>query len=176
MRIRNPQTGKTYYRKRRRRFDRDRIPRELTFTCFRRYRFLSRDRTRRWLVEAMAKHRKEWPIDIWACVAMPEHVHLLVAPRRGGVEVGRFAGRIKEEGARKGISWLEQHARRWLPRITVVEGQRTRRRFWQPGGGYDRNIDESRTLVSVINYVHANPVRRGLVERPEDWEWSSARW
>ena len=28
----------------------------------------------------------------------------------------------------------------------------------------------------MIEYIHANPVRRGLVERAEDWEWSSARW
>ena len=28
----------------------------------------------------------------------------------------------------------------------------------------------------MINYIHLNPVRRGLVERAEDWAWSSARW
>jgi putative transposase len=28
----------------------------------------------------------------------------------------------------------------------------------------------------MIEYIHANPVRRGLVARIEDWEWSSARW
>ena len=28
----------------------------------------------------------------------------------------------------------------------------------------------------MIDDIHANPVRRGLVERPTDGEWSSARW
>jgi len=28
----------------------------------------------------------------------------------------------------------------------------------------------------VIDYIHLNPVRRGLIKEPEDWEWSSARW
>jgi prepilin-type processing-associated H-X9-DG protein len=51
-----------------------------------------------------------------------------------------------------------------------------RHRFWQPGGGYDRNITSSAVLRAVIDYLHANPVRRGLVARAEDWEWSSARW
>jgi putative transposase len=51
-----------------------------------------------------------------------------------------------------------------------------RRRFWQPGGGYDRNITSTEALRAMIDYIHANPVRRGLVARPEDWEWSSARW
>ncbi len=37
-------------------------------------------------------------------------------------------------------------------------------------------MDDLRTLKLMIDYIHANPVRRGLVERPEEWEWSSARW
>jgi putative transposase len=28
----------------------------------------------------------------------------------------------------------------------------------------------------MIQYLHGNPVRRGLVAKAEDWEWSSARW
>jgi putative transposase len=58
----------------------------------------------------------------------------------------------------------------------VREGPRVRRRFWQPGGGYDRNITSIEALRAMIDYIHANPVRRGLVARAEDWEWSSARW
>ena len=68
------------------------------------------------------------------------------------------------------------NAPEWLTRITVREGKRTRRRFWQPGGGYDRNVVQFTTLQKMIDYIHMNPVRRGLVERPEDWHWSSARW
>lgn len=49
-------------------------------------------------------------------------------------------------------------------------------RFWQPGGGYDRNVVEVATVHQMIEYLHANPIRRGLVEHAEDWEWSSARW
>src|SRR5947209_19043796 len=50
----------------------------------------------------------------------------------------------------------------------------THYRFWQRGGGYDRNVVEAATLYWLIEYIHANPVRRGLCERPEDWFWSSA--
>jgi putative transposase len=35
---------------------------------------------------------------------------------------------------------------------------------------------QSKRKKAVIDYIHANPVRRGLVARVEDWEWSSARW
>ena len=104
------------------------------------------------------------------------HVHLLVNPREPGIKIGRYAGTIKEIVARRGISWMQKHAPDWIPRITVKEGDHTRRRFWHPGGGYDRNVTELKTLASMIEYIHANPVRRGLVERPVEWEWSSARW
>ena len=47
--------------------------------------------------------------------------------------------------------------------------------FWQCGGGYDRNATEPRTLLQMIDYIHNNPVRRGLVAKATDWIWSSAR-
>ena len=50
-----------------------------------------------------------------------------------------------------------------------------RHRFWQPGGGYDRNTIETATVHQMIDYIHANPVRRGLVASVEDWQWSSTR-
>ena len=51
-----------------------------------------------------------------------------------------------------------------------------RHRFWRPGGGNDRNITRTATLRSMIEYLHANLVRCGLVAKAEHWEWSSARW
>ncbi len=107
---------------------------------------------------------------------MPEHVHLLVYPGAVPQRMSRFLRAVKEPVARKAIGYLKQHTPRWLERVTVREGQRVRRPFWQPGGGYDRNITSIETLRAMIDYIHANPVRRGLVERVEDWEWSSARW
>ena len=35
---------------------------------------------------------------------------------------------------------------------------------------------ELSTVQQMIDYIHVNPVRRGLVERTIDWEYSSARW
>jgi putative transposase len=176
MRVVDPKNGREFFSKRRRRFDGDCAPRELTFSCYKGYQFLAKERVCAWFVEAVEKARKEWPVDLWAWVLMPEHVHLLMAPREAGVNIGHFQGAIKEQIARKAIKWLELNASGWIPRITVVEGKTTRRRFWQPGGGYDRNVEKLETLHSMIDYIHLNPVRRGLVERAIDWEWSSARW
>ncbi|MBN2448608.1 MAG: hypothetical protein JXO22_17920 [Phycisphaerae bacterium] len=59
-------------------------------------------------------------------------------------------------------------------RDTQPNGKVTNR-FWQRGGGYDRNLFKPGEICEKINYLHDNPVRRGLVPRPQDWRWSSAR-
>ena len=53
---------------------------------------------------------------------------------------------------------------------------KTAYRFWQRGGGYDRNLNEPAAIDAEIEYFHNNPVRRGLVSRAEDWRWSSVAW
>ena len=176
MRIVDPKTGKPLVQKTRRRFDEAGEARELTFSCYRRYQFLDRDRTRRWFLEELQRARQKWPFDLWAYVLMPEHAHLLIHPREPALRVGKIVGQIKEAVARQAIDYLAAHAPDWLPRITVREGGRLRRRFWQPGGGYDRNVVEAATAQQMVEYIHANPVRRGLVATAEEWEWSSARW
>ncbi|MCX7426106.1 MAG: transposase [Planctomycetia bacterium] len=176
MRVYDPKTGEPFFQKTRRRFDERGQARELTFSCYRRFAFLGRDRTRAWFVEELEEARKKWSFDLWAYVIMPEHVHLLICPIAPTASAGVIMGRIKEAVARKAIAYLRANSPQWLPRITVREGDRVRCRFWQPGGGYDRNVVEAATVHQMIEYIHANPVRRGLVERADDWEWSSARW
>jgi putative transposase len=49
-------------------------------------------------------------------------------------------------------------------------------RFWQEGGGYDRNVRTMEEAIEKARYCHHNPVTSGLVARPEQWNWSSYRW
>lgn len=46
------------------------------------------------------------------------------------------------------------------------------RRFWQ-SRFYDFNVFTRKKKVEKLHYMHMNPVKRGLVEHPEDWHWSS---
>jgi REP element-mobilizing transposase RayT len=46
--------------------------------------------------------------------------------------------------------------------------------FWQKRY-YDFNIRNYPQFVEKLRYIHRNPVKAGLCERPEDWEWSSFR-
>ncbi len=132
--------------------------------------------TREWFRESLVAARTEFAFQIWAYVLMPEHVHLLVFPGENPEKMSAFLQAVKEPVARKEIAFLKANAPDRLAQITVREGKRVRHRFWQPGGGYDRNVTDSDTLRAMIEYIHANPVRRGLVEQAVDWEWSSARW
>jgi putative transposase len=149
---------------------------ELTFTCFHRYRFLHAERTCQWFAEAIDRARAELDFALWACVFMPEHAHLLIWPRQPKCDVSAILKAIKEPVGRKAIGYLRQNAPDWISRITVRHGTRTVCRFWQAGGGYDRNVVEPATLGTMIEYLHNTPVRRGLVELPQLWKWSSAAW
>jgi len=148
----------------------------LTFSCYQRYRFLAAERTRRWLAIAIDAARKKFEFQLWAYVFMPEHAHLLVFPCRKHYDIAEIRKAIKRPVAKQAIRFLEEHAPRWIPKITRRRGRNTERLFWQSGGGYDRNLIEPATLLTTIEYIHMNPVRRSLVNSPADWKWSSASW
>ena len=46
--------------------------------------------------------------------------------------------------------------------------------FWQPRY-HDFNVWSEKKRIEKLRYIHRNPVRRGLVKNPEDWQWSSYR-
>ena len=149
---------------------------ELTFSCFHKYKFLSAERTCRWLADAIETARVKLDFALWAYVFMPDHVHLIVCPRQPDYDMSDILQAIKEPVGRRGTSYLKRHAPSWIPRITQYRGGRPERHFWQPGRGFDRNVIEPKTLLGMIDYIHLNPVRRGLVDRTRDWRWSSAAW
>ena len=108
---------------------------------------------------------------------MPEHVHVLLLPQTDKVTVAMILKRIKQPVAQRAIAYLKKNTPKWLNRLRVADSKgRILHRFWQQGGGYDRDIVSPRTAWACVEYIHANPVRRGLVDTPTDWVWSSARW
>jgi len=44
--------------------------------------------------------------------------------------------------------------------------------FWQRRF-YDFNVWSRKKKIEKLNYMHMNPVKRGLAENPKDWPWSS---
>ena len=149
---------------------------ELTFSCYQHFPFLSKDRTCEWLAEAVEDARRELDYWLWAYVFMPDHVHLLVYPKREIYDTSDFLKLVKEPVSRKAVAFLKKESPDWLAQICVRRGKKTEHHFWQPGRGFDRNVDNARTLLKMIDYFHENPVRRGLVTDARDWKWSSAGW
>jgi putative transposase len=91
---------------------------------------------------------------------MPTHWHLVLWPLHDG-DLGRFVQRL-----------TTTHVRRWhLSRQSVGSGH-----LYQ--GAYKSfPIEGDDHLLTVLRYVERNPVRPTLVERAEQWRWSSMwRW
>ncbi|MEZ6056736.1 MAG: hypothetical protein R3C01_08525 [Planctomycetaceae bacterium] len=117
---------------------------------------------------------RKWPFG--RHVFMPNHVHLLI---HFGCAEDNMASVLKETKwpvSRKALAYLREHAPEWLPKLQAQRGTKAESHFWQRGGGYDRNVTEPQTLEKMIQDIHLNPVRKGLVERATDWKWSSANW
>jgi putative transposase len=149
---------------------------ELTFSCYKGHNFLGADRTRGWLVDSINDAREELNFALWAYVFMPNHAHLIIWPRESAYDIAVIRKAIKSPVGAHAIEYLENEEPHWLRRITRTRGSRIERLFWQSGGGYDRNIVDSKTLMRMIDYIHLNPVRKGSVEKAADWRWSSAAW
>ena len=161
-------------RKRCQRFNAPWDAHELTFSCYRGREFLSRDRTRVYFVEAVNKAREKHAFDVWAYVIMPEHVHLLIWPREETYSISAILKAIKQSVSRRAIGWLRRENPAGM--VHLQTGQKDNPyRFWQDGGGYDRNIHKAATLRKSMDYIHNNPVECGLVEHPGHWVWSSWR-
>ena len=146
----------------------------LTFSCFRRLPLLSKDRTRLWLVDAIARARDKHRFDLWGWVIMPEHVHLLIWPREPNYRIASILKSIKQPVGYRAIQYLDRRAPAFLGRLTTTDAGQTARHFWQIGPGHDKNVIEPRAVHELLEYIHKNPVLRGLVSVPEEWLWSSA--
>jgi putative transposase len=163
------------HRKRCKRWDSPGHAHYLTFSCFMRQRFLRRQRPCLWLLESLDRVRAKRPFDLLGFVIMPEHVRLLLLPHEG-VKISSILQSLKLPVTRRAIRYVQDHDPRLLQRMLDVQPNGRRAyRFWQRGGGYDRNMRTVREAHEKLNYIHLNPVRRGFVTRPEDWPWSSAR-
>ncbi len=146
---------------------------ELTFSCYKRMPLLKSEQVCQWLKETIDAAREKLQFDVWAYVFMPEHVHLLVWPKEPDYKISDILAAIKHPVSKIALAYVRKHSPDWMARLTRRRGKRTERIFWQSGGGYDQNVTTGQTLLAIVDYLHLNPIRRGFVERPEQWKWSS---
>jgi putative transposase len=147
----------------------------LTFSCYGRQPFFSGHHAPNWFLETLGEARDAGLFDLWAYVIMPEHVHLVLLPAEG-VPVRQILFRLKRPLTQRVLAWVRGTRPVFLERMADRQPDGTvTHRFWQRGGGYDRNLRSVKDINEKINYIHDNPVRRGLVAQSKDWLWSSAR-
>ncbi len=150
---------------------------ELTFSCHGRMPLLTNDTWRTLLSESVDRALRRYDYALVAFVFMPEHVHLLVYPRSGGGDIQAVLRAIKRPYSYRIKELLCTDQSPLLERLTVPDRRRGKVfRYWQKGPGYDRNFHTVNVVLASIDYIHLNPVTRGLCRHASDWRWSSARW
>ena len=164
-------------RKRVRHFDEPAHVHELTFSCYQRRQLLVDDQIRKLFCQSLDRAVEAQQFRLLAFVIMPEHVHLLVQPKTESGRISDLLFAIKRPASFRIKQHLIETNSPLLGALTIRQrpGQQTFP-FWQEGPGYDRNLTEPSSILAALNYIHLNPVRRGLCERAVDWKWSSARY
>ncbi len=113
-------------------------------------------------IDNLATLLSEWPCKLIAYVLMPDHLHLIVNLRDGRIK--EFTGKLKSLAAREitkiaqGINFKldsEGSAQVWQESFKAIP-------LWSAW-----------MIWQKINYIHANPVRAGLVSSAKDYYWSS---
>ncbi|HTD97471.1 MAG TPA: transposase [Edaphobacter sp.] len=124
----------------------------ITFSCYKRQPFLHPAEAKDTVQQILEQTRKQQDLCIAAYVLMPEHVHLLTDEPSTGT-VATFLQILKQLTSRQ-LKSPDQ------------------KQFWQRRY-YDFNVSSHDKYVEKLQYIHRNPVKRGLVLNPEDYRWSS---
>jgi putative transposase len=138
----------------------------ITTSCYRRQPLLDLPSRRDLFLEVLERVRRRYHFVVVGYVVMPEHIHLLLSePERGNPSTVMQA--IKQGFARRILGSL---------RSQLPEGPESHSEdhFWQRRF-YDFALWTAQKRQEKLHYIHQNPVKRGLVDKPEQWRWSSAR-
>ncbi len=142
----------------------------ITCSCYRRLPFLNAAPERDCIVSILEQARQRFRFVVVGYVVMPEHIHLLITEP----EVGTPSTVMQVLKQRTAHALLPKRKRRDPRQRRLFGDEAHRRAFWQ-ARFYDFNVWTRNKRVEKLRYMHRNPVKRGLVELPEQWRWSSYR-
>ena len=133
----------------------------ITFSCFRRQPNLITDVAKELFIAELNSVRVKYELKIIGYAIMPEHVHLVILPSEN-LRLGLIIGELKSLVAKRYFA-------------TSGKPGGLKRVFWEKRC-YDHNCRTLEIIIEKINYCHNNPVKRGLVESPDKYRWSSHNW
>ncbi|SRR6266446_178162 len=131
------------------------------------------DSIKRVICQSLDEARISGGFLIFAYVIMPDHLHLLTNQPGTSADVLRY---LKGISARRTINYLrENNFESSLAKLRHNTWRREHKySLWQKEKNVFSIYSEA-MFMQKVNYIHLNPVRAGLVDRPIDYRWSSAR-
>ena len=119
------------------------------------------------LRKAIERTRQDRPWDTEGIVLLPDHLHVLWHMQSGDTD---YSGRIAAVKNRFTRAFLRSGGKEGC----ASAGQRRHRRrgVWQPRF-WEHTIRDAKDFRLHLDYIHVNPVKHGLADRPVDWPWSS---
>ncbi len=138
-----------------------------TLVTYRRQRILTGTLCRQLLGNAIRSVQQRHPFEILAIVLLPDHLHCIWTLPDDDDD---FPTRWRQIKSKFTHDYLARGGRDWE---TTAQSQRQGRRgVWQPRY-YEHRIRDEEDYLRHRDYIHLNPVKHELVEKPEDWPWSS---
>jgi putative transposase len=117
--------------------------------------------------------QRERDVSIFGYVILENHLHWIAAGEDLSEKVGRFksytARLIIDELERRGFSTLLEELRYFKLRHKIDQTYQ----LWQEGS-HPQQIPNEPMMRQKLEYMHNNPLRRGYVEDPVHWRYSSA--
>ena len=123
--------------------------------------------------KALDEARTSGRFMIFAYVIMPDHLHLMTNCPRTSADVLRY---VKGLTGRRVINYLKERGyESCLVKLRHAQWKRKHTHsLWQQEKNVLSVFSES-MFMQKVNYIHLNPVRAKLCDRPVDYRWSSAR-
>jgi len=126
------------------------------------------------LLESWRYLRKHHDFRLHGYVVLENHLHLIAGSPQIGTDIQRF----KSYTARRIIDHLESSKAHGLLDLLALFKRRHKtqsiRQFWEEGS-HPQRIECEAVMRQKLEYIHYNPVKRGFVDVPVHWRWSSAR-
>jgi putative transposase len=142
----------------------------LTFSCYRRLPLPHTMRARNVFVQALGEIRERYNFSLVGYVVMPNHVHLLISESAKGTP--SVVLKVLKQRVSRDLRRSTRRAAAGQLQFLFAKGNGNLPRFWQPRF-YDFNVWSEKKVREKLEYIHANPITKKLVEHPKDWPWSS---
>ena len=142
----------------------------ITCSCYRRSLFLRTVRSRDRFLSILEQTRQRYRFVVVGYVVMPEHIHVLISEP----EIGNPSTVMQVLKQRTARALLPKKKPDDPRQRSLFAEELARMPFWQ-ARFYDFNVWTTKKRVEKLRYMHRNPVKRGLVNSPEQCRWSSYR-